>query len=146
MIIPYAKMTKNAAAPMAATDGAAGFDLRATEGVVLFPGMWAAIGTGIAASIPECHAGLVCPRSGLAAKHGITVLNSPGVIDPDYRGEIKVLLINLSDELYEVHEGDRIAQLLVVPVARPDFSEVHVVSDLAQTQRGEGGFGSTGTA
>lgn len=127
--------------PSYATSGAAGLDLVASEDVLLSPGAHAAIPTGIALAIPVGYEGQVRPRSGLALRHRVTVLNSPGTIDWDYRAEIKVLLINLGDAPYTVRRGDRIAQLVIAPVCRVSLREV---SSLPATERGEGGFGSTG--
>jgi dUTP pyrophosphatase len=102
----------------------------------------ALVGTGLSIAIPEGHAGLVLPRSGLAAKHGVTCINSPGLIDAGYRGELKVAMVNLDpDHDYAVHVGDRIAQLVIAPVTSAHF---RVVDDLPSARRGEGGFGSTG--
>ena len=100
------------------------------------------VATGIAVAIPDGYAGLVTPRSGLAARHGISVVNGPGLVDAGYRGEIKVVLVNLSSELFVIAHGDRIAQLVVVPVAVQEFV---VVDELPTTNRGSGGFGSTGS-
>jgi dUTP pyrophosphatase len=123
------------------TEGSAGCDLVATEDVELVPGKWAAVSTGLFVEIPRGYAGYVCPRSGLSLKSGVSVLNAPGIIDSDYRGEIKVILVNHADLRYKVKKGDRIAQLLFVPV-------VHAVlrdsESLSSTARGSGGFGSTG--
>jgi dUTP pyrophosphatase len=125
--------------------GAAGIDLvaavDAAEPVVLQPGGWAAIATGIAIALPDGHEAQVRPRSGLAARHGVTVLNAPGTIDADYRGEIRVVLINHGGAPYEVRRGERIAQLVVQPVTRITLMEV---AALDGTMRGAGGFGSTG--
>ena len=102
----------------------------------------ASVGTGLAVEIPPGHAGLVLPRSGLAARHGVTLANSPGLIDPGYRGELRVLLLNTDpDEAFEVSVGDRIAQLVLVPFVEADPVEV---AELSETERGAGGFGSTG--
>ncbi len=129
--------------PSYATPGSAGFDLRAAveDKVVLEPGERALIPTGIILEIPEGYEGQVRPRSGLAVNKGVTVLNSPGTIDSDYRGEIKVILINLGKEKVEIKRGDRIAQLVISPVVKADIEEVE---DLSETLRGSGGFGSTG--
>ena len=123
--------------------GDAGYDLRCIEPFALDPGERATIPTGVAVALPYDTAGLVVPRSGLAARHGISVVNGPGLIDPNYRGEIKVVLVNLGDERFEAQAGDRIAQLLIVPFAAP---EVQVVDDLRPggDDRGTGGFGSSG--
>ena len=121
----------------------AGFDLYAVEGVTLAPGERAAVRTGIAVEVPERHAGLVLPRSGLAAQHGIALVNAPGLIDAGYRGELRVLLLNTDRaESFSVGVGDRIAQLVVTRVEAPDIIEVE---ELAVSDRGERGFGSTGT-
>lgn len=129
--------------PAYATEGSAGLDLIAAvvEPVVLEPGRRALIPTGLRLVLPADCEGQVRPRSGLAAKHGVTVLNSPGTIDADYRGEVGVLLINLGDESFAVERGMRIAQLVVAPVTRAALS---VVEAVPSTGRGEGGFGSTG--
>ncbi|MBX6426069.1 MAG: dUTP diphosphatase [Variibacter sp.] len=126
---------------------AAGFDLHAAVAadapIVIAPGQWAAIPTGIAIALPPGTEGQVRPRSGLAARHGVTVLNAPGTIDADYRGEVKVLLINHGREPFTVERGTRVAQLVVAPVVRADLCET---TDLSATARGAGGFGSTGMA
>ncbi len=124
--------------------GAAGMDLRAavTDALVLRPGERAAIPTGMILEIPQGHEGQIRPRSGLALKHGVTCLNSPGTIDCDYRGEIKVILANLGAEPFTVTRGMRIAQIVIAPVTRVEIDEV---LQLGETTRGEGGFGSTGT-
>ena len=122
--------------------GDAGADLVASEPVRLAPGERATVGTGLAIALPDGFAAFVVPRSGLAAKHGITIVNSPGTVDAGYRGEIRVTLLNTdSSESYTVAVGDRIAQLLVLPVSRARFVPVE---RLPGTARGEGGFGSTG--
>jgi dUTP pyrophosphatase len=127
--------------PAYATDGAAGMDVLAAEDVVLAPGARHAVATGLALAIPPGFEVQVRPRSGLALKHGITVPNTPGTIDSDYRGELKVILINHGAEPFEVRRGDRIAQLVLAPVTRAAWLEV---DELDETARGEGGFGSTG--
>lgn len=127
--------------PAYATDGAAGMDVVAAEALTLDPGARCAVATGFAMAIPEGYEVQVRPRSGLALKHGITCLNTPGTIDSDYRGEIKVILINLGNEAFAVNRGDRIAQLVPAPVQRAHLSEV---VSLSETRRGLGGFGSTG--
>lgn len=133
--------------PVYATAGSAGLDLRAAvpedAPVTLPPGGRALIPTGLSLAVPEGHEAQVRPRSGLAVKHGITCLNTPGTIDSDYRGEVHALLINLGAEPFEVRRGERVAQLVVARYERADLQEVNV---LEQTERGEGGFGSTGRA
>ena len=127
--------------PAYATDGAAGMDVCAAEDVELAPGGRHAVATGFALAIPEGYEIQVRPRSGLAFKHGISVPNAPGTIDSDYRGELKVLLINHGQETFSIARGDRVAQLVLAPVTRAAFTEV---DDLDETVRGAGGFGSTG--
>jgi dUTP pyrophosphatase len=127
--------------PAQSRPGDAGYDLRCVEPFVLAPGERATVPTGVAVAVPEGCAGLVVPRSGLASRHGISVVNGPGLIDPEYRGEVRVVLVNLGAETYHGEPGDRIAQLLLVPCLTP---EVRVVEALAETQRGTAGFGSSG--
>ena len=127
--------------PAYAKPGDAGLDLRASESVTLEPGERRLVPTGLAVAIPEGHAGFVLPRSGLAMHKGVTVLNAPGLIDSGYRGELKVLLINHGAEAVSIDRGERIAQLVVQPVARARLVEEERLPDSA---RGEGGFGSTG--
>ena len=127
--------------PSYASDGAAGLDLVAAEDFRLAPGARHAVATGFAIAIPPGYEVQVRPRSGLALKHGITCLNTPGTIDCDYRGEVKVILANLGTEPFEVKRGERIAQLVPAPVLRAEFVEVE---NLDETSRGAGGFGSTG--
>ncbi len=129
--------------PEYATPQSAGMDLRAnlSEPIVLQPLQRALIPTGLRISLPEGYEAQVRPRSGLALKHGITVLNSPGTIDADYRGEVGVILVNLSQEPFTIHDGERIAQLVV---ARHEQPELVAVESLDETARGEGGFGHTG--
>lgn len=129
--------------PSYATPGSAGMDLRSAEALTLKPGARALVGTGIAIALPPNFEAQVRPRSGLAVKHGVTVLNSPGTIDADYRGEIKVPLINLGTEDFVIARGDRIAQMVVAPVTMAELIEVDV---LDETVRGAGGFGSSGRA
>ncbi|KQQ00566.1 MULTISPECIES: dUTP diphosphatase [unclassified Rathayibacter] len=130
--------------PSYAHPGDAGADLRSTEDVVLAPGERASVGTGVAIALPEGHVGFVVPRSGLAFKHGLTIVNAPGTIDAGYRGEIRVALLNTdASESYRIATGDRIAQLVVVPVVRARFVAVDALPD---SVRGTGGFGSTGYA
>jgi dUTP pyrophosphatase len=128
--------------PSYAHPGDAGADLVAAEAVRLEPGERAMVGTGVRIALPEGHVAFVVPRSGLAAKHGITVVNTPGTVDAGYRGEIKVILLNTdAREAYEIAPGDRIAQLIVMPVPPVRFLPV---DELPDSSRGEGGFGSTG--
>lgn len=127
--------------PLYKTPGASGADVVSAEDVTLNPGEIKAVATGLKCSIPDNYEIQVRPRSGLALKHGITVLNTPGTIDSDYRGEIKVILINLGKETYFIKRGERIAQFVVSPVYKANFIEGKVETD---TLRGEGGFGSTG--
>jgi dUTP pyrophosphatase len=131
--------------PAYESTGAAGMDLRAAvpddRPLLILPGKRALVPTGLILEIPEGMEGQVRPRSGLAFKHGLTVLNSPGTVDSDYRGEVKVLLVNLGDEDFAVTRGMRIAQMIVKPVPRVAWNEV---KELPPTQRGEGGFGHTG--
>lgn len=127
--------------PQYATDGAAGMDVLAAEEVVLPPGGRHAVATGLALAIPRGYEIQVRPRSGLALKHGISVPNTPGTIDSDYRGEVKVILVNHGAEPFAIHRGDRIAQLVLAPVVRAGWIEVR---ELDETARGAGGFGSTG--
>jgi len=141
MKLKIKKLNPEAIIPAYQTKEAAGFDLHSIENVILKPGERKLIGTGLAFEIEYGYEVQIRPRSGLAYKHGITVLNSPGTIDSDYRGEIKVLLINHSDEEFEIKKGDRIAQAVVAPVIQAEIVEVE---ELSSTERGEGGFGSTG--
>ncbi|WP_293807144.1 dUTP diphosphatase [uncultured Bosea sp.] len=129
--------------PAYETEGAAGLDLRAAIGgpVTLAPGERALIPTGLAMQLPEGFEGQVRPRSGLALRHGVTVLNAPGTVDSDYRGEVSVVLINHGSEPFTVTRGDRIAQLVIAPVTHARLSEVETLSE---TARGAGGYGSTG--
>ncbi len=127
--------------PSYATEHAAGLDVVAAESLTLQPGGRHAVATGFAIAIPEGFEVQVRPRSGLALKHGVTCLNTPGTIDSDYRGEVKVILANLGGDPFEIVRGERIAQLVPAPVLRARFDEV---ADLDDTARGAGGFGSTG--
>lgn len=127
--------------PAYATDGAAGMDVLAAEDVTLAPGGRHAVATGLAVAIPHGFEIQVRPRSGLALKHGISVPNTPGTIDSDYRGELKVIVINHGSDTFTIHRGDRIAQLVLAPVIRASWLPV---DELDETVRGEGGFGSTG--
>jgi dUTP pyrophosphatase len=139
--LPLVRLRGEAVVPARAYPGDAGLDLAAAERVELAPGARAVVGTGLAVAIPEGHAGFVQPRSGLAARHGITVVNSPGLVDAGYRGELKVVLLNTDrEEPFIVEPGMRIAQLVVVPVATPEPVEV---TELPASERGERGFGSS---
>ena len=138
----FARLSEGARQPARAHDGDAGYDLYAVEPARIGPGERASVGTGIAVEIPEGCAGLVLPRSGLAARHGITLPNAPGLIDSGYRGEVRVLLLNTDPrETFEVAPGDRIAQLVLVRHETPELVEV---DSLEHTVRGAGGFGSSG--
>jgi dUTP pyrophosphatase len=128
--------------PRYAHPGDAGADLTSTEALRLEPGQRALVGTGVRIALPDGYAAFVVPRSGLAAKHGITIVNSPGTVDAGYRGEIKVSLLNTdATEAFDIAVGDRIAQVIVMPVTRASFLPV---DELPDSVRGEGGFGSTG--
>lgn len=142
MILRVRRLHPEARLPARAHEDDAGYDLTSVEAVTLAPGERALVATGIAIELPARHAGLVVPRSGLAARHGISVVNAPGLIDAGYRGEVKVILLNTGAEPFEVAVGDRIAQLVVAPVAVPDVVEA---SELGESGRGTGGFGSTGS-
>jgi dUTP pyrophosphatase len=137
------RLNNGAGLPMPgyASDGAAGMDVCAAEGLTLKPGKRHAVATGLAFAIPHGFEVQVRPRSGLALKHGITCLNTPGTIDSDYRGEVKVILANLGEEEFVIQRGDRIAQLVVAPVTQALMVEVDALDD---TARGASGFGSTG--
>ena len=140
--LPVRRLDPAVPLPAYAHPGDAGADLCAAEEVVLPPGGRATIGTGIAIAVPDGHAAFVHPRSGLASRHGITLVNAPGTVDAGYRGEIRVVLLNTDPtEPFTVRRGDRIAQLVVQPVTRVRFLDV---AELPPTPRGEGGFGSTG--
>ncbi len=130
--------------PAYETEHASGMDLRAAviDTLTLQPGQRSAVPTGLYVAIPPGYEGQVRPRSGLALRHGITMINAPGTIDADYRGEIKVLLVNLGEAPFSIRRGDRIAQMIVAPVARVEWSQVTRLDD---TARGSGGFGHTGT-
>ncbi|NQX27532.1 dUTP diphosphatase [Microbacteriaceae bacterium VKM Ac-2854] len=130
--------------PEYAHPGDAGSDLRSSEDLVLAPGERASVGTGVSIALPDGYVAFVVPRSGLAFKHGITIVNAPGTVDAGYRGEIRVSLLNTDAAApYSIAAGDRIAQLVVLPVSRARFIPVEVLPD---SVRGEGGFGSTGTS
>jgi len=145
--VPIRRLEHNPDLPLPAyeTAHAAGMDLRAAvpedEPLVLRPGSRFPVPTGLAFALPEGFEAQVRPRSGLAAKHGVTCLNTPGTIDADYRGEVKVILVNLGEEAFTIRRGDRIAQLVIAPVVQARWTEV---AELSETARGEGGFGSTG--
>jgi dUTP pyrophosphatase len=139
--LPVQRLHAEAVLPARSYPGDAGLDLAACERVELAPGERAVVGTGLAVAIPEGHAGFVQPRSGLAARHGIAVVNSPGLIDSGYRGELKVVLLNTDrTERFVVEPGMRIAQLVVVPVV---LTEPREVSELPASERGDKGFGSS---
>ena len=140
--LPVRRLDPGLPLPAYAHPGDAGADLCAAEDVELPPGGRATVGTGVAVAVPDGHAAFVHPRSGLASRHGITVVNAPGTVDAGYRGELRVVLLNTDQrEPFTVRRGDRIAQLVVQPVTRVRFLEV---AELPASPRGEGGFGSTG--
>jgi dUTP pyrophosphatase len=139
--ISFLKLDKELPTPSHAHPGDGGVDLYARDNVRLEPGAWTMVPTGIAVAIPVGYAGMVVPRSGLAARLGVGVVNGPGLVDAGYRGEINVILINHGSELLALQRGERIAQLVVVPVVEQQFIEV---DELPSSVRGEGGFGSTG--
>jgi len=140
--LPIVKLKDEATLPTRAHDGDAGLDLYACEAAHIGPGERWSIGTGIAVEVPDGHAGLVLPRSGLAREHGISLVNAPGLIDTGYRGEVSVLLLNTDPaETFRVAPGDRIAQLVITPIA---VAEPVESAALAESARGEGGFGSSG--
>jgi dUTP pyrophosphatase len=142
MDLPVQKLNDAAVVPTRAHPGDAGLDLYSTEDAHIGPGERWGVGTGIAVEIPAGYAGLVLPRSGLAREHGITLVNSPGLIDSGYRGEVRVLLLNTDPaETVRIEAGARIAQLVITPVATPEPVEA---TALAESSRGEGGFGSSG--
>jgi dUTP pyrophosphatase len=142
MELRLARLSPRAVVPTRAHADDAGLDLHACESATLEPGARASVGTGLAVAIPSGHAGLVLPRSGLAAKHGIAIVNAPGLIDPGYRGELRVLLLNTDREhAFAIEPGDRIAQLLLTPFAPAEPVEV---TELDETTRGLAGFGSSG--
>lgn len=137
-MIKFKLLHDKAKAPTRATEGAAGFDLYCCEHATLYPGVHAVLGTGVAMAIPPRHVGLIWPRSGMAARHGVDTL--AGVVDSDYRGEVRVSLINHGDRPVELKPGDRIAQIIF----QQHLSWADVVDELDETERGDGGFGSTG--
>lgn len=135
-------LSRDAQIPHMAYNGDAGVDLRSVERIVLEPQERAMVATGLAIALPEGYAGFVLPRSGLAAKHGISIVNAPGLIDSNYRGELKVILLNTDpDKSFTIEIGDRIAQLIVMPVPTINCEQVE---ELTESQRGESGFGSSG--
>ncbi len=141
--LPIQRLQAEAVLPLRAYPGDAGLDLASRERVEIGPGERAVVGTGLAVAIPDGHAGLVVPRSGLAARHGIGIANAPGLVDSGYRGEVQVVLVNTDrTEAFTVEPGMRIAQLVVVPVAAPEPVDVDA---LPETERGAAGFGSSGT-
>ena len=138
----FVKLSEKATLPTRAHDNDAGLDLYAAESARLAPGARVSVGTGLAVQIPDGVGGLVLPRSGLAIKHGVTLINSPGLIDPGYRGEVRVLMVNTDQTVeFTISPGDRIAQLLLVPVAH---ASPRLADALDESTRGEGGFGSSG--
>lgn len=142
MELRVSRLREEASLPTRAHAGDAGLDLHAAAAAALAPGERASVGTGIAVEVPEGHAGLVLPRSGLAARHGVTLANAPGLIDSGYRGELRVLLVNTDPAAtFEVRPGDRIAQLVLIPFAHADLTEVEALDESA---RGLAGFGSSG--
>jgi dUTP pyrophosphatase len=142
MRLRVVKLKDGAVLPSRAHEGDAGLDLYACEAAHIGPGERWSVGTGVAVEVPEGHAGLVLPRSGLAREHGIALVNSPGLIDAGYRGEVRVLLLNTDPaETFRVEPGDRIAQLVISPLALVDPVEAEALSESA---RGDGGFGSSG--
>lgn len=135
-------LSRDAQIPHMAYNGDAGVDLRSVERIVLEPQERAMVATGLAIALPEGYAGFVLPRSGLAAKHGISIVNAPGLIDSNYRGELKVILLNTDpNDSFAIEIGDRIAQLIVMPIPTINFEQVE---ELTESQRGESGFGSSG--
>lgn len=142
MRLELTRLDDGAVIPTRAYDGDAGLDLYSVEEVVLEPGARASVGTGIAVAIPSGHAGLVLPRSGLAARHGIALVNAPGLIDSGYRGELRVLLLNTDrSQSFAISPGDRIAQLLIIALAEVELVEA---GELDAADRGARGFGSSG--
>jgi dUTP pyrophosphatase len=140
--LPILKLKDEAVLPSRAHEGDAGLDLYACEAAHIGPGERWSVGTGVGVEIPEGHAGLVLPRSGLARDHGIALVNAPGLIDSGYRGEVRVLLLNTDPaETFRVEPGDRIAQLVLTPIATPEPVEADALNE---TVRGQGGFGSSG--
>ena len=141
MTLRFRKIHPDAVLPSYAHPSDAGMDVRSVEDLTLAPGKRALVHTGLVMLLPPQYEAQVRPRSGLALKNGVTVLNSPGTIDSGYRGEVGVILINLGDVDFTVRKGDKVAQLVIAPVTQPDVVEV---SEIDETDRGAGGFGSTG--
>ncbi|MBO7684667.1 MAG: dUTP diphosphatase [Kiritimatiellae bacterium] len=141
MTVAFRRVNPDAVLPEYAHEGDAGMDVRSVDDLVIPPGGRALVRTGLVMQLPPLAEAQVRPRSGLALKHGVTVLNAPGTIDAGYRGEVGVILANFGDSDFAVRKGDRVAQLVVAPVTR---AEVVEVAEVASTDRGEGGFGSTG--
>ncbi|MDD2453055.1 dUTP diphosphatase [Aminivibrio sp.] len=141
VVVKVLRENEEISLPEYGTPFSAGADLRASEAAVLLPGERASIPTGLRIELPEGYEAQVRPRSGLAIRHGVTILNAPGTIDSDYRGEIRVLLINHGQEAFTIEPGDRIAQIVVAPVSRIFWQQA---GSLEESARGEGGFGSTG--
>ena len=141
MTLRFKKVHPDAVLPSYAHPSDAGMDVRSVENLVLAPGKRALVHTGLAMLLPPLYEAQVRPRSGLALKHGVTVLNTPGTIDSGYRGEVCVILVNLGEEDFRVCKGDKIAQIVIAPVTQPETVETDV---LDETDRGAGGFGSTG--
>jgi dUTP pyrophosphatase len=140
--LPVSKLKEGSQLPSRAHEGDAGLDLYSCEAAHIGPGERWSVGTGVGVEIPEGHAGLVLPRSGLARDHGIALVNAPGLIDSGFRGELRVLLLNTDPaETFKVEPGERIAQLVVTPIATPEPVEA---SELSESMRGKGGFGSSG--
>jgi dUTP pyrophosphatase len=141
MTLKFKRIHPDAVLPAYAHPSDAGMDVRSVEELAIAPGKRALVRTGLVMMLPQLYEAQVRPRSGLALKHGITVLNTPGTIDSGYRGEVGVVLINLGQEEFKVAKGDKIAQLVIAPVTQPEIVEAF---DVDETDRGEGGFGSTG--
>lgn len=140
-VLKIKKLSEDAIIPFYAHPGDAGLDLFSVEEVTIEPGKRKLVATGISIELPKNTEAQVRPRSGLALKYGVTVLNSPGTIDEGYRGEIKVILINHGEEAFKINRGDKIAQMVIMPVLTVEIKEVEILND---SERGEGGFGSTG--
>ena len=148
VVVEVLRISAHAQIPRAMTQEAAGFDLAACyepgQGHTLEPGARVLVPTGLGVAIPAGHEGQVRPRSGLALRHGVTVLNAPGTIDADYRGELQVLLVNLGQEPYRIVHGERVAQLVIAPVVAASFVEVEVLASMGEGGRDPRGFGTTG--